>query len=249
MAHPMKCLSGRTSAARTCYLAGGPVISSHLLLFLAFRPSLSQHPQYSSPHSNMGQDDAWMLYVLGGGMTTSGASPDGDVAFSASGFHGAFADYDVSSNDPQPSIALTDTPMSSAQSTALPCSGPTGARNCQTRNFECRWLANGAPCGVFVTADRRSIIEHLQHDHGIKTGDEKARKTCRWEGCRTTLNKESLPRHILAVHLKEGVHCAGCGLLFAREDSLKRHLRGGQHKVSSGKGAARQPPRNHVGIQ
>ena len=54
-----------------------------------------------------------MLYVLGGGMTTSGASPDGDVAFFASGFHGAFADYDVSSNaraDPQPSIALTDNP-------------------------------------------------------------------------------------------------------------------------------------------
>jgi hypothetical protein len=199
-------------------------------------------PSYSS--EGLGQYDPWMRYFSGGGADTWGSSPDGDAGLSATGFLGAFADYDFSSNaraDPQPSIALTHNAMPSVPSTALPpVCGPNPSR--QTRNFECQWLTNGALCEMSVKADRRSIIEHLQHNHGIKTGEEKARKTCLWEGCRTSLNKESLPRHILAVHLKEGVHCAECGLLFAREDSLKRHLRGGHHKVPAGKRAARQPP-------
>ena len=212
----------------------------------------SKHPTLTPSYSSeaLGQYDPWMRHFVDGGAGVRASSPDGDTALSAPGFFGAFADYDFPSNaraDQQPSIALTHNVVSSVQSTALPLvCGANPSR--QTRNFECRWLTNGALCGMSVKADRRSIIEHLHHDHGIKTGEEKARKTCLWDRCRKTLNKESLPRHILAVHLKKGVKCTECGLLFAREDSLKRHLRKGQHKVPSGKRAARQPSRNHAGF-
>ena len=212
----------------------------------------SKHPTLTTSYSSEGlvQHEPWMLYVFGRGADTCTSSPDGDAALSAPGSLSAIAGYDSPSNaraDPQPSIALTHNVMSSVQSTALPLvCGANPSR--QIRLFGCLWLTNGALCEMSVKADRRSIIEHLQHAHGIKTGEEKARKTCFWEGCRKTLNKESLPRHILAVHLKKGVHCAECGLLFAREDSLKRHLRKGQHKVPPGKRAARQPPRNHAGF-
>ena len=204
-------------------------------------------PQTLAPsHSNMGQHDAWLSYALGGNADTCG-----DTALSASGSLGAFTDYDFPSKahaDPQPSIASTHNAMPSIQSTTLLCSEPTCGPNPQTQIYGCQWLANSAPCEMRVMADRRSITEHLQQVHGMKMGEEKARKTCLWDGCRSTLNKESLVRHIIGVHLKKGAHCAECGLLFAREDSLKRHLRRGRHKVPSGKGAVRQPPRNHVGF-
>ncbi|KAI9566835.1 hypothetical protein HD554DRAFT_2112979, partial [Boletus coccyginus] len=123
--------------------------------------------------------------------------------------------------------------------------GPICAPDGQTQTLECRWLTNGAPCGMRVVADRRNVIKHLR-DHDIRPGEDKARQRCFWESCTMTLNKESLVRHILTVHLKEGVKCAECGLSFAREDSLKRHLKGGQHKAPSDKSTARQPVRNHV---
>lgn len=227
------------------------------------------HPTLQVPHSysSANQDDAWMWHVLGGGADTCASSPGVDTGLSASGFLSTFADDDFPSDvcaDPQLSIAPVHNIMPPAQSQSQSQSQfqsgafPSNEQICQsdrpthtqTRSFECRWLVqNGAPCGLFVTADRRSVHEHLQHVHGIKPGEEKARETCFWEHCRTVLKKESLARHILTVHVKDKVCCDDCGLLFAREDSLKRHLRGGQHNVSPGKSAARQPPsRDHAGL-
>ncbi|KAG9315381.1 hypothetical protein JVU11DRAFT_4528 [Chiua virens] len=103
-----------------------------------------------------------------------------------------------------------------------------------TSDSECRWLAlDGTPCLSSVVPNRRGVIDHLHHAHGIRPGDEKVRQTCLWEHCGTSLNKESLGRHILTVHLRKKVKCPECRELFAREDSLRRHLnlnlKGGQH--------------------
>lgn len=229
-----------------------PVPPSILNTPLSLPPTL----QVTHSYSNAGQYDAWMWHTLDGGMDGYASSPDGDTGLS--GFIANFEDHAFPLDacaDPQPSIALTQNvmPPAQSQSTTFPCNEPICKwdRSIQGfRSFECRWLTDGAPCEISVMADRRSVIEHLQHNHGIKPGAEKARETCLWEQCRTILNKESLGRHILTVHLKEKVHCDDCGLWFARKDSLKRHLKGGQHHVPPEKSVtARQPPsRHHAGF-
>lgn len=180
----------------------------------------------------------------------SASSLDGATALSASGLLHDFANYDFSFDaraDPQSSIALTHTTLRPVQSTALPSVEWTCGPDHQTRILACQWVTNGAPCGKPIMGDRRNVVEHMQHSHGIKPGEEKFRQTCLWEGCRKILNKESLARHILTVHLKEKVYCAECGLYFAREDSLKRHLKGGQHKGSCDKNSAKQSSRSRAG--
>ncbi|KAI9566834.1 hypothetical protein HD554DRAFT_2112965 [Boletus coccyginus] len=215
-------------------------------------PVLDSAPTYTHSNSVAEQYDAYTRYFLGGTVETRSSSPHEHTALSASGaLRGvrALPNYDFPFNaraDLQPSVSLTHNAMSCIQSTALPYNEPICVPDGQTRTSECQWLTNGAPCGVRVVADRRNVIKHLR-DHDIRPGEDKARQRCFWESCTMTLNKESLVRHILTIHLKEGVKCAECGLSFAREDSLKRHLKGGQHQVPSDKGAARQPVRNHAG--
>ena len=207
-----------------------------------------------STYPNEYQHDAWMCHVLGGNVDTCASSLDADTTLSASGFLGALADYDYgflldAHVETQPPMTLTyNNVMSSAQSAPPPCNEPICGTDRQIRVFECQWIRNGSPCNANVMADRRSVVEHLQHIHDMKPGEEKFRQACFWEGCTRVLNKESLARHILTVHLKEKVQCAECRLSFAREDSLKRHLNGGHHKVFANKSAARQLSRNHAGL-
>ncbi|KIK79027.1 hypothetical protein PAXRUDRAFT_85741, partial [Paxillus rubicundulus Ve08.2h10] len=87
----------------------------------------------------------------------------------------------------------------------------------------CLWSPDGVPCLFSVPRDRRSIIDHLHQVHGVNPGNDKTPQKCLWDQCTKTMNKESIPRHILTVHLKKKAHCTECGLSFAREDSLKRH--------------------------
>lgn len=198
-------------------------------------------------YPNLEQFDAWMYHVLGKGVDTCSPSPDGDTSLSASGFLRSFANYDFPLDaraDPQPSIGPTHPVISptQSQSAAFPWDEPICRSDRSTRVYECRWITNGVLCDSRVAADRRRLVEHLQHAHGIRPGEEKARETCFWEGCKTVLNKESLARHILTVHLKERAHCADCGLWFAREDSLKRHLKGSQHNANHEKSATKRSP-------
>lgn len=149
----------------------------------------------------------------------------------------------------EPSVAPKRNAISSPRSSATFSYSefPTCEPPRQDRYFECHWLTNGGLCGKHVMPNRCSVIAHVQDFHGIKPGEEKAREMCFWEHCGTVLRKESLARHILTVHLKEKVHCAECRLGFAREDSLKRHLKGSQHKVTLDKSAARRSSRSHIG--
>ncbi|KAG8212954.1 hypothetical protein J3R82DRAFT_11320 [Butyriboletus roseoflavus] len=199
--------------------------------------------------------DPWLRHAWDRTVNTCTASPDMDTSLSTLDFLSAFAEYDSLPDaraDPQPSTALTHnaTSESSTQPAAFPYSEfPTCEPPRQDRFIPCQWLTNGVLCGESVMPNRCSVVEHLQLFHRIKPGEEKARERCFWAHCGTELNKESLARHILTVHLKEKVYCAECRMLFAREDSLKRHRKGGHHKVPLDKSAARQPSRNNPGFR
>ncbi|KAF9219953.1 hypothetical protein BS17DRAFT_363923 [Gyrodon lividus] len=103
---------------------------------------------------------------------------------------------------------------------------------------ECQWSHDGASCGTFLAGNKREIALHLRDADAIPLqGNTKKPQKCLWKGCRKTMHKESIARHILAVHMKETVHCARCKSSFARNDSLQRHLRGTGDRTCRGKGS------------
>ena len=202
--------------------------------------------QVANSYRNIGQSEPWMDCVLGV-MDPSPPSSDWDTDLSESAFIRSFKDYDFPAAEVSADPGQTNPggnnfkPLIQPPSVALPCSVPTGGSDRSQRTFACLWRAEDALCNSHVISDRRSVVEHLQTAHGVKPGDEKAREPCHWEHCRIILNKESLARHILTVHLKEGARCPDCRVVFAREDSLKRHLKGGLHSAPSERGTRQSP--------
>ncbi|KAL4062893.1 hypothetical protein J3A83DRAFT_1498576 [Scleroderma citrinum] len=97
----------------------------------------------------------------------------------------------------------------------------------------CQWVDEVKPCGAIIRGDKRDIASHLYERHDISPGLHKMQQQCRWLLCSKVMRKESILRHILAVHLRERARCScGCGLSFARNDSLRRHLRSTKGRIS-----------------
>ncbi|KAG1851333.1 hypothetical protein DFJ58DRAFT_661680 [Suillus subalutaceus] len=87
----------------------------------------------------------------------------------------------------------------------------------------CRW--GDGSCTTSLTSDKSEVGKHLQVLHGIKSGGDKDKMLCRWDGCGKEMKKESISRHIVAVHLTNKTECGSCGKQFARLDSKLRHLK------------------------
>ncbi|KIK43960.1 hypothetical protein CY34DRAFT_662928 [Suillus luteus UH-Slu-Lm8-n1] len=85
----------------------------------------------------------------------------------------------------------------------------------------CRW--SGGSCISPLTVDKSEVSRHLQIHHGVKIGGDKDKMTCNWDGCGKEMKKESISRHIVAVHLSNKTECSSCGKQFARLDSKLRH--------------------------
>ncbi|KIJ08339.1 hypothetical protein PAXINDRAFT_102608 [Paxillus involutus ATCC 200175] len=139
-------------------------------------------------------------------------------------------------SDPKPHPPITRQPV--CPSTTFPSDSwgrlpPRRSGGPQTH--ECQWAADGTWCGALVQGDRREVMLHLNEKHGIPLTGDKVPQMCLWQGCRSSMRRESIARHIVAVHMKERVHCAKCGSSFARNDSLQRHLRGGKEETCNGK--------------
>ncbi|KAG2115233.1 uncharacterized protein F5147DRAFT_676682 [Suillus discolor] len=86
----------------------------------------------------------------------------------------------------------------------------------------------GPPCGLWVKADKRSIMRHGQRWHGDARGGGGDRKTtCPWSGCDSQMRANAIPRHILSAHFGAVWICTGtgCSKPFARHDSFKAHSR------------------------
>lgn len=87
----------------------------------------------------------------------------------------------------------------------------------------CRW--GGGSCTSLLASDKSEVGKHLQFIHGVKSGGDKEKVSCIWDGCGKEMKKESISRHIVAVHLTNKTECGSCGKQFARLDSKLRHLK------------------------
>lgn len=87
----------------------------------------------------------------------------------------------------------------------------------------CQWTTGAVPCGETVVGTKRAVGQHLQAKHAIRLKPDTT--ICLWGGCQKSMRRESMARHILAVHIQDKVPCKGCGSCFARLDSLQRHQR------------------------
>jgi hypothetical protein len=96
-------------------------------------------------------------------------------------------------------------------------------------SFICRW---DAQCSSRLVADKSEVAKHLQLAHSVKPGGDKLNMKCVWDGCRKTMKKESISRHIVAVHLSKKTECSGCGKQFARWDSKLRHIKNSKRECS-----------------
>lgn len=98
--------------------------------------------------------------------------------------------------------------------------------NTDSTSSLCRWDdGGGVSCSSRLTFDKSEVGKHLQLKHGVKSGGDKEKTTCNWVGCGKEMNKESISRHIVAVHLSNKPEYCNCGKQFARLDSKLRHLK------------------------
>ncbi|KAI9573884.1 hypothetical protein HD554DRAFT_1990414, partial [Boletus coccyginus] len=88
---------------------------------------------------------------------------------------------------------------------------------------QCQWFDGTRPCGALVAGTKNAIGQHLQTAHGLRLKADKTMQVCHWEGCRKSMRRESIARHILAVHMLDKVLCPSCRSRFARTDSMQRH--------------------------
>ncbi|KAG1859254.1 hypothetical protein F4604DRAFT_1162013 [Suillus subluteus] len=93
-------------------------------------------------------------------------------------------------------------------------------------------------CGLWVKADRRSIMRHGQRWHGdARSGGDRS-ITYPWLGCNRQMRASAIPRHTLSAHFGVTWLCrgTGCSKVFNRHDSFKAHA-GKRRCLGAGLGA------------
>lgn len=88
----------------------------------------------------------------------------------------------------------------------------------------CQCVTDGSPCNAEVEGTIRSVRDHLRRVHSFRSAGKDAIK-CLWVGCENTLQRESIPRHIISRHLRVKVSCVECGLSLSRRDVRYSHAR------------------------
>lgn len=90
------------------------------------------------------------------------------------------------------------------------------------RPYICGWVVEDRPCGIPVLGDQFSM--HLRDYHGV-TGADKIRMRCCWVRCGTSMNKESMVRHVEEMHLQLRYTCTLCGEGFSRRSTMTSHFK------------------------
>ncbi|KAG2356345.1 hypothetical protein BDR07DRAFT_1423629 [Suillus spraguei] len=82
-------------------------------------------------------------------------------------------------------------------------------------------------CGLWVKADRRSIMRHGQRWHGDAQSGGDISTTCPWLGCNRPMRANGIPRHTLSAHFGVTSICrdTGCSKVFNRHDSFIAHTK------------------------
>ncbi|OAX38516.1 hypothetical protein K503DRAFT_800395 [Rhizopogon vinicolor AM-OR11-026] len=130
---------------------------------------------------------------------------------------------------------------------ASPCSEEGSSLESEHSSFTddhdihlCRWDVG---CGLYVEAEKSEVARHLQAAHGAKPGGDKLPMKCLWDGCGSKpMNKESISRHIVAVHLSKKTECTSCGKQFARLDSKLRHIKNSKRECSDSESESHDSP-------
>lgn len=94
-------------------------------------------------------------------------------------------------------------------------------------------------CGLWVKADRRSIMRHGQRWHrDARSGGDRLAIACPWLGCNRQMRASDIPRHTLSAHFGVTWVCrgTGCSKVFNRHDSFKAHA-GKRRCLGAGLGA------------
>ncbi|KAH7883377.1 hypothetical protein F5I97DRAFT_1904558 [Phlebopus sp. FC_14] len=89
---------------------------------------------------------------------------------------------------------------------------------------KCRWDEQRSPCDLWVVGDKSCMNTHIQRWHGGKPGGDKLETDCRWSNCHKRMNKESIARHVVTIHLGEKWWCQGCSDEIVRKDAYDRHV-------------------------
>ncbi|KIK97035.1 hypothetical protein PAXRUDRAFT_258504 [Paxillus rubicundulus Ve08.2h10] len=89
----------------------------------------------------------------------------------------------------------------------------------------CEWVEESGTCGSTLFQDPKVACLHFRNEHGIR-GREKEMAICCWDGCGAVpMQRGSLIRHILAVHLRTlRWTCPLCGKTFSRRDTAHQCL-------------------------
>jgi len=87
-------------------------------------------------------------------------------------------------------------------------------------------------CSHYLKAEKSEVAKHLQVVHDVKPGGDKLPMKCTWDGCGKSMKKESISRHIVAVHLSKKTECGSCGKQFARWDSKLRHIKNSKRECN-----------------
>ncbi|KIJ10830.1 hypothetical protein PAXINDRAFT_172048 [Paxillus involutus ATCC 200175] len=89
----------------------------------------------------------------------------------------------------------------------------------------CEWAEEFGTCGSPLSRDPKIACLHFRDEHGIRGGEKEA-ITCCWDGCSVApMQRCSLIRHILAVHLRTlQWTCPLCGNRFSRKDTAHQCL-------------------------
>lgn len=89
--------------------------------------------------------------------------------------------------------------------------------------FQCMWVVEyGLHCNDLILGHNTST--HLRTCHGIRGADDLLFRCC-WEGCNVVMKKESIARHVQAVHLGISYPCDTCNQKFTRTYNLEVHKR------------------------
>ncbi|KIM64267.1 hypothetical protein SCLCIDRAFT_115761 [Scleroderma citrinum Foug A] len=94
--------------------------------------------------------------------------------------------------------------------------------NAAQQPHTCAWVVGNACCGLPVF--RHMFPTHLRDYHGI-TGSDRTQFQCRWVGCGAVMNKESINRHVMEMHLQTRHTCPFCRENFSRRHTLNSHIR------------------------
>lgn len=85
----------------------------------------------------------------------------------------------------------------------------------------CGWIDGQVVCNQPFLPDE--VSSHLRR-HGV-TGNDKTKIRCCWLQCGTVMNKESMSRHVLEIHLELKYKCPVCEVQFSRNESMMKHRR------------------------